>query len=424
MRFPRSRGRAEGTPSVSAGSPIENPSVDLTPHMPDPAELRNLYDITDDPAGPGDVSTSARSVQREGTVDVAPQWKLVWWRFRKSKLAIVGLALTIFLYLVVVFADFIAPFDVSDLNAQYTYAPPQRLHFFQDGGWDPFVTGYAVEIDQQSLRRTFEPDDSLRVPVDFFVRGREWEVFGLFKTDLHLVGPENSSDPMYLMGADHNGRDLFSRIVYGTRISMSIGLVGVALSFVLGIVLGGISGYFGGWVDMFIQRLIEFIGALPTIPLWMGLAAALPPQWGGLQVYFGITIILSLVNWTGLARVVRGRFLQLREEDFVIAARLDGASEMRIILRHMLPSFSSHIIAQLTLSIPSMILGETSLSFLGLGIRAPNVSWGVLLEGANNVRAIATAPWLLLPAVAVMLAVMALYFLGDGLRDAADPYSG
>jgi peptide/nickel transport system permease protein len=392
--------------------------------MPDPVEMRNLYDTANDPTDPADVSVEARSVQREGTVDVAPQWKLVWWRFRKSKLAIVGLVLTILLYLAVVFAEFLAPFGVSELNAQYTYAPPQRLHLFQDGGWDPYVTGYTVEIDQASLRRTFEPDDSQRVPVDFFTRGREWELFGLFKTDLHLIGPENPSDPMYLMGADHNGRDLFSRIVYGTRISMSIGLVGVALSFVLGIILGGISGYFGGWIDMFIQRLIEFIGALPTIPLWMGLAAALPPQWSGLKVYFGITIILSLINWTGLARVVRGRFLQLREEDFVIAARLDGASEMRIILRHMLPSFSSHIIAQLTLSVPSMILGETSLSFLGLGIRAPDVSWGVLLEGANNVRAIATAPWLLLPAVAVMLAVMALYFLGDGLRDAADPYSG
>ncbi|MDQ3541118.1 MAG: ABC transporter permease, partial [Chloroflexota bacterium] len=250
-----------------------------------------------------------------------------------------------------------------------------------------------------------------------------YELFGLIPTDIHLIGPANPTDPMYLLGADENGRDLLSRLVYGTRISMTVGLIGVALSLILGILLGGISGYYAGRVDMVIQRVIEFIGALPTIPLWMGLAAALPPQWSGLQVYFGITIILSLIGWTGLARVVRGRFLSLREEDFVTAARLDGISEFRVIFRHMLPSFSSHIIATLTLVIPGMILGETALSFLGLGLRAPIVSWGVLLEGANNVRAIATAPWLLSPAIAVMIAVMALYFLGDGLRDAADPYA-
>jgi peptide/nickel transport system permease protein len=423
MRFPWPRRRQEMETPVGPGSSIEDAKYDLTPNIPTDTP-GHWYDVTDPDGGDEEAIIGARTAQREGTVDVAPQWKLVWWRFRKSKLAIFGLVMTVLLYLVAIFAPFIAPYTTSELNAQYTYAPPQRLHFFQDGSWDPYVTGYKVEIDAESLRRTFEPDDSQRVDVDFFVRGHEWELFGIFPTDLHLIGTENPSDPMYLMGADHNGRDLFSRIIYATRISMTIGLVGVAISFVLGIVLGGVSGYFGGWVDMFIQRLIEFIGALPTIPLWMGLAAALPPQWGGLQVYFGITIILSLIGWTGLARVVRGRFLQLREEDFVIAAQLDGASRMRIINRHMLPSFSSHIIAQLTLSIPAMILGETSLSFLGLGIRAPNVSWGVLLEGANNVRAIATAPWLLLPALAVMIAVMALYFLGDGLRDAADPYSG
>lgn len=423
MRFPWPKRRQEMETPVGPGSPLEDAKYDLTPNIPTDTP-GHWFDITDADGTDEESLIEARATQREGTVDVAPQWKLVWWRFRKSKLAVFGLVMTILLYLVAIFAPFIAPYTTSEINAQYTYAPPQRLHFFQDGRWDPYVTGYQVEIDAESLRRTFEPDDSQRVDVDFFVRGHEWEFLGLFPTDLHLIGTENSSDPMYLMGADHNGRDLFSRIIYATRISMTIGLVGVAISFVLGIVLGGISGYFGGWVDMFIQRLIEFIGALPTIPLWMGLAAALPPQWGGLQVYFGITIILSLIGWTGLARVVRGRFLQLREEDFVIAAQLDGASRMRIITRHMLPSFSSHIIAQLTLSIPAMILGETSLSFLGLGIRAPNVSWGVLLEGANNVRAIATAPWLLLPALAVMIAVMALYFLGDGLRDAADPYSG
>jgi len=364
------------------------------------------------------------AMDQETGIDVAPQWKLVWWRFRKSPLAVIGLVLVIAIYGVALFADFLAPFGTSEFTPTYTYAPPQRLHLFKDG-WDfsPHVTGYAVEVNQESLRREFVLDPSQQIDVEFFTSGREYELFGFIPTTTHLIGPANSTDPMYLLGADQNGRDLFSRLIYGTRISMTVGLIGVAMSLVFGILLGGLSGYYGGRLDLVIQRVIEFIGALPTIPLWMGLAAALPPQWSGLQVYFGITIILSLIGWTGLARVVRGRFLSLREEDFVTAARLDGISEFRVIFRHMLPSFSSHIIATLTLAIPGMILGETALSFLGLGLRAPIVSWGVLLEGANNVRAIATAPWLLSPAIAVMIAVMALYFLGDGLRDAADPYT-
>ena len=423
MKLPRPGRKPAGDETITGGPTQDSSSWDLTPHFLDESERRNQYELERTSNNP-DVVPVEDASSREGEIDVAPQWKLVWWRFRKSKLAIFGLVLTIALYFVAGFADFIAPFDVSHMKADYTYAPPQRVRLFHEGKLDPWVTGFEVEIDKESLRRTFTASDDARVPIDFFVEGREYKLLGLIPTNIHLVGPEDPDDPMYLFGADQTGRDLFSRIIYGTRISLTIGLVGVALSFVLGIVLGGISGYFGGWVDMFIQRLIEFIGALPTIPLWMGLAAALPPQWSGLRVYFGITIILSLINWTSLARVVRGRFLQLREEDFIVAARLDGTSEMRIILRHMLPSFSSHIIASLTLSIPATILGETSLSFLGLGIRAPNVSWGTLLEGANNVRAIATAPWLLIPALAVMIAVMALYFLGDGLRDAADPYSG
>jgi peptide/nickel transport system permease protein len=360
----------------------------------------------------------------ESAVDIAPQWKLVWWRFRKSPLAVLGLVMVIALYLIALFAEFLAPFATSDFSPTHTYAPPQRIHLFKDGwNFDPHVTGYSVEINQESLQREFAIDPSKQIDIEFFTSGVEYELFGLIPTDIHLIGPANPTEPMYLLGADENGRDLLSRLIYGTRISMTVGLIGVALSLILGILLGGISGYYAGRVDMVIQRVIEFIGALPTIPLWMGLAAALPPRWSGLQVYFGITIILSLIGWTGLARVVRGRFLSLREEDFVTAARLDGISEFRVIFRHMLPSFSSHIIATLTLAIPGMILGETALSFLGLGLRAPIVSWGVLLEGANNVRAIATAPWLLSPAIAVMIAVMALYFLGDGLRDAADPYA-
>lgn len=377
MKFPGFGRKPSGDEVITGDTAGENHSWDLTPDVPDVMEWRNRYELARDPDDPEDVPIEAVA-SREGEIDVAPQWKLVWWRFRKSKLAILGLVMTLSLYMVAGFADFIAPFTTSHMKAEYTYAPPQRLHFFHEGKWDPWVTGYEVTIDEESLRRNFTPNDDMRVPVSFFAEGYEYKLFGLIPTNKHLIGPENPNDPMYLMGADQTGRDLFSRIIYGTRISLTIGLVGVALSFVLGVVLGGISGYYGGWIDMAIQRLIEFIGSLPTIPLWMGLAAALPPQWSGLRVYFGITIILSLINWTGLARVVRGRFLQLREEDFVISARLDGSSEMRIILRQMLPSFSSHIIASLTLSIPATILGETSLSFLGLGIRAPDVSLSLI----------------------------------------------
>ncbi|MGH2535600.1 MAG: ABC transporter permease [Thermomicrobiales bacterium] len=363
-------------------------------------------------------------IDPESEIDVAPQWKLVWWRFRKSPLAVVGLVMVIAIYLVALFADFLAPFATGAFSPTHTYAPPQRLHLFKDG-WDlsPHVSGYAVEINQESLRREFTVDPSQQIDVEFFTTGREYKLFGLIPTTRHLIGPADPNAPMFLLGADQNGRDLFSRLIYGTRISMTIGLVSVGLSVVLGILFGGLSGYYGGRIDLFIQRVIEFLSALPAIPLWLGLAAALPPRWTGLQVYFAITVILSIIGWTGLARVVRGRFLSLREEDFVTAARLDGISELRVIFRHMLPSFSSHIIATLTLAIPGVIIAETALSFLGLGLRAPIVSWGVLLESANNVRAIATAPWLLSPALAVMFAVMGLYFLGDGLRDAADPYT-
>jgi peptide/nickel transport system permease protein len=278
-------------------------------------------------------------------------------------------------------------------------------------------------VDPVALRRVFTIDEAQKVPLGFFVKGHSYKMFGLIPTDIHLFGPKDSEQPMFVMGADRLGRDLLSRLIYGTRISMSIGLVGVAISLLLGIVIGGISGYYGGWVDDTIQRVIEFIRSLPTIPLWLGLAAALPLTWSPIKVYFAITLILSFIGWTNLARVVRGRFLSLREEDFVMAAQLDGASEWEVMFKHMLPAFYSHIIASITLAIPGMILAETSLSFLGLGLRPPVVSWGVLLQDAQSVRAVATAPWLLWPAVAVVVAVLSLNFLGDGLRDAADPYT-
>lgn len=365
--------------------------------------------------------------ENETRAFVASQWQLVWWRFKEHKVALGSGVLVILIYLVALFAEFLAPFAPDQVNANYLYAPPQRLHFIdtRDGGfrWAPHVFGYSSTVDPAAGRRTFTLNPEQQVELGFFVEGDPYKLWNLFPMNRHLIGPKVAGEPMYLLGADRLGRDMLSRLIYGTRISMSIGLVGVALSLVLGILLGGMSGFYGGTVDNVIQRVIEFLRSIPTIPLWMGLAAALPANWPPLRIYFGITVILSLIGWTGLARVVRGRFLALRSEEFVTAAALDGASDLRIIVRYMVPSFMSHIIASTTLAIPAMILSETSLSFLGLGLQAPLVSWGTLLREAQSVRTVLQAPWQLWPAVAVVVTVLALNFLGDGLRDAADPYS-
>jgi peptide/nickel transport system permease protein len=377
-----------------------------------------------DPVGPR-AGESARP-EKEARSFVASQWQLMWWRFREHKVALVSGIVVILIYLVALFAEFLAPFTPDVVNAQYLYAPPQRLHLFDtsDGfKFAPHVFGYKSVVDAAAGRRTFTLDETQKIPVGFFVEGEEYKLWGLFPAKLRLLGPVEAGQPMFLLGADRLGRDMLTRLIYGTRISMSIGLVGVAISLILGILLGGMSGYYGGAVDNIIQRVIEFLRSIPTIPLWMGLAAAVPTTWPPLRVYFAITIILSLIGWTGLARVVRGRFLALRSEEFVTAAELDGASDLRIIMRYMVPSFLSHIIASTTLAIPAMILSETSLSFLGLGLQAPLVSWGTLLRDAQSVRAVLQAPWQLWPAVAVVVTVLALNFLGDGLRDAADPYS-
>jgi peptide/nickel transport system permease protein len=363
-----------------------------------------------------------------GSRAVASQWQLMWWRFRRHRVAMASAVVLLLIYLVAAFCECVAPFDPFAFTPRYTYAPPQMVHLFDRdaaGGLAlrPHVNGYKVTIDKAALRRVFVVDPQVEIPVAFFVRSEPYRLWGVFTLEHKLIGPVHLGDPMYLLGADRLGRDLFSRIVYGTRVSMSIGLVGVTLSLLLGVVLGGISGYYGGRIDHAIQRVIEFILSLPTTPLWLGLAAALPPNWPPLRIYLCITIILSLYGWTNLARVVRGRFLALRTEDFVTAARLDGASEPRIIFRHMVPSFVSHIIAEVSLAIPNMILAETALSFLGLGLQPPVVSWGVLLQEAQNIRSISTAPWLFAPGIAVVVAVLALNFVGDGLRDAADPYS-
>jgi peptide/nickel transport system permease protein len=361
----------------------------------------------------------------EHQVFVASQWQLTWWKFRKHKLAMISGVIIILLYAVALFADIIAPANPEKVNPQLVFLPPQQVHITTPEGelTAPFVYGYTLKRDPVSLKATFERDTSKRYPVRLFVPGEPYKFLGLFDTSTRLFGTGDPQQVVHLMGTDRLGRDMFSRTVHGARVSLSIGLIGVLFSLVLGVALGGISGYYGGALDNGIQRVIEFLRSIPSIPLWMGLSAALPKDMPPLHVYFYITVILSLIGWTGLARVVRGRFLALREEDFVMAARVAGCSEARVIFRHMVPAFTSHIIASLTLAIPGTILAETALSFLGLGLRPPVNSWGVLLQEAQNIRSVALAPWLLLPALAVIVTVLAFNFFGDGLRDAADPYA-
>ena len=361
----------------------------------------------------------------EERIFVASQWQLMWWRFRKHKLAMMSGLIIIGFYLAALGADFLAYADPNASEAQRSLMPPQPFYFFDGWRFSPHVYAVKGRRDPMTFKRVYQTDANQKIPVRFFARGFEYKFLGLIPTNIHLLGVDaglEAETAIFLLGTDVQGRDLWSRVVYATRISMTIGLVGVTLSLFLGVLLGGLSGFYGGMADTIIQRAIEILRSIPTIPLWMGLAAALPREWSILQVYFAITVIISLLGWTELARVVRGRFLALREEDFVVSARLVGCSQMRIIFVHMVPSFMSHIIAATTLALPAMIISETSLSFLGLGLRPPAISWGVLLQQAQNVQTVALSPWLMLPALPVIVAVLAFNFLGDGLRDAADPY--
>ena len=364
---------------------------------------------------------SATRIERLYT---ASQWVLIWRKFRRHKLAMIGGAILMVMYVLAFFAPFVAPYTPTRQFKENLYTPPTTIHFVDDKGnfgLRPFIYGTKKEIDNETLERRYVPDPSQKFYIQFLTKGEPYKLLGFISLDLHLFGVDEPGR-VFVLGTDELGQDLFSRIFFGGQISLSIGLVGIAFSFILGCVIGGISGFYGGVVDLFIQRVIEFLISIPTLPLWLALSAALPNNWSQVQVYFAITIILALASWTGLARVVRGKILSTRNETYVKAAELAGASNARIIVKHLLPSFASYLIVSITLSVPGMILGETALSFLGLGLRPPVISWGVLLYNAQNVRTVAQYPWLLMPVLCVVLTVLAFNFLGDGLRDAADPY--
>ena len=373
-----------------------------------------------------ELGIAERASEAEERVYLAPQWLLMWWRFRKHRVAVFSAIVLALFYTVALAAEFLATSDPGLPAAKRSLLPPQRVHFFD--GWRPtlpYVYAFSGERDPVSFKMVYEVDESEKIPLRLFARGFEYRFLRLIRTDRHLIGvggDHRAEDVISFLGADEQGRDIWSRLMIATRLSLSLGLVGVILSMTIGIVLGGVSGYFGGIVDTAIQRLIEVLISIPGIPLWLTMAAALPQDWTVIQVYFAITIILSLIGWTGMARAVRGRFLALRTEDFVTAARLSGAGQIRTMFRHMLPSFYSHIIASATLAVPGMILAETSLSFLGLGMRPPAISYGVMLQQAQKIQTVALAPWVLVPAIPVIVVVLAFNFMGDGIRDAADPY--
>jgi len=390
----------------------------VTSPIPAPGEPLPHY-VSTAPFDPYSVEAMTEEQER---VNQASQLRLMWWKFKRHRLALASGIFLAVLYGMILICEFLAPYNLHTRNVDFIYAPPQRVHFFHEGNFiGPFVYGRTMTLDMDTLKRNYADDPSDVEPIRFFCRGDSYRFWGLFESNWHLVCPAEDGQ-LFLLGTDRLGRDVLSRIIYGARISLTIGLLGITVSFVLGIAIGGLAGYHGGIFDLVVQRLIEVLQSIPSIPLWLSLAAIMPATWSPILIYLGITVILGLLDWTGLARAVRSKLLALREEDYVLAAQLMGARSGRIIGRHLVPGFMSHLIATATISIPGMILGETALSFLGLGLRPPITSWGILLTEARSVSVIAFYPWLLLPTIPVILVILAFNFLGDGLRDAADPY--
>ncbi|MBZ7925271.1 ABC transporter permease [Ensifer adhaerens] len=390
----------------------------MTSFLPAPGEPLPHYVST----APFDPYSVEAMTDEQVRVNQASQLRLMWWKFRRHRLALVSGIFLAALYLSILISEFLAPYNLHTRNMDYIYAPPQAVHLFHEGKFvGPFVYGRTMTLDMDTLKRNYADDTKDVQRLRFFCRGDGYRFWGLFDSNVHLVCPAEGGQAFFL-GTDRLGRDVLSRIIYGARISLTIGLFGITVSFVLGIVIGGLAGYHGGVFDLIVQRVIEVLQSIPSIPLWLSLAAIMPATWSPILIYLAITIILGLLDWTGLARAVRSKLLALREEDYVLAAQLMGAKSSRIIGRHLVPGFMSHLIATATISIPGMILGETALSFLGLGLRPPITSWGILLTEAKSVSVIAFYPWLLFPTIPVILVILAFNFLGDGLRDAADPY--
>ncbi len=390
----------------------------MTVSLPQSGEPLSHY-VSTAPFDPHSVDVMTEEQSR---IYQASQLRLMWWKFKKHRLALFSLYFLAFLYATIAIVEFLAPYNLHTRNVDFIHSPPQRIHMFHDGKFvGPFVYGRTMALDMDTLRRIYTEQPDKVEPIRFFCRGDGYKFWGLVETNVHLACPAKDGQ-LFLLGSDRLGRDVLSRILYGARISLTIGLLGITMSFILGITIGGLAGYHGGVFDLITQRIIEVLQSIPSIPLWMALAAIMPVTWSPILIYLGITAILGLLDWTGLARAVRSKLLALREEDYVQAAQLMGAGSGRIIGRHLVPGFMSHLIATATLAIPGMILGETALSFLGLGLRPPITSWGILLTEARSVSVIAFYPWLLFPTIPVILVILAFNFLGDGLRDAADPY--
>ncbi|WFU51069.1 ABC transporter permease [Sinorhizobium terangae] len=390
----------------------------MTSPIPAPGEPLPHY-VSTAPFDPYSVEVMTEEQVR---VNQASQLRLMWWKFKRHKVALASGIFLAALYFMILFCEFLAPYNLHTRNVDFIYAPPQTVRLLHEGSFvGPFVYGRTMTLDMATLKRNYADNPADVQRIRFFCRGDSYRFWGLFEGNLHLVCPAEGGQ-LFLLGTDRLGRDVLSRIIYGARISLTIGLLGITVSFVLGIVIGGLAGYHGGVFDLLVQRLIEVLQSIPSIPLWLSLAAIMPATWSPILIYLGITVILGLLDWTGLARAVRSKLLALREEDYVLAAQLMGARSSRIIGRHLVPGFMSHLIATATISIPGMILGETALSFLGLGLRPPITSWGILLTEAKSVSVIAFYPWLLFPTIPVILVILAFNFLGDGLRDAADPY--